>query len=97
MEHLYKNNESHFCLIGTLIRPVSFYCHCNQIGGEWEASTPLYLSQDYKISFFFSMQRGKKKKKKTTLPYKCGKGTILFRAWRKCGFLTAAQELILLC
>lgn len=64
MEHLYKNNESHFCLIGTLIRPVSFCCHCNQIGGEWEASTPLYLSQDYKISFFFSMQRGKKTEKK---------------------------------
>lgn len=81
MEGLYKNNESHFCLIGTLIRPMSFCCHCNQIGGEWEASTLLYLSQDYKISFF-SMQKGGggRKDNKKALPYKCGKRRIFFRA-----------------
>jgi len=95
-----KTIESHFCLIGTLIRPMSFRCHCNQIGGEREASTPLYLSPDYKISILFFNAKGKKnerKKKKTPLPYKSDKRTILFRAWRKCGSLIAAQELILLC
>jgi len=47
---------------------MSFRCHCNQIGGEREASTPLYLSPDYKISILFFNAKGKKnerKKKKT--------------------------------
>lgn len=68
--------------------------------------TPLYLSQDYKISIFFSSakERNKTKQKNhtqkkptTAAPYKRGKGIMLCRAQRKHGFLIAAQGLILLC